>query len=224
MQKKFVIEYEEVMRTFNPGEISFIKSLFAANHIRYQIQGENFSYVDPMIAPSRISVDKRQIEIVKELLKDLNKTRLEAIDKEKNNPNTEGSFGITLIAIVEILLSGMLVSFKLWMLLMGQPSPHLLEKLGYLNLEQFYFKKFFMIVLELPVLIAAFGVLNRKEWARRLLLISLIAADVIYNVVIYYQLLPYSTHANYLWTSLSYLWIFWIIYYLTRLKIVAQFK
>ena len=68
MNKK--IEYKEVFTTFNIYDISFIKSLYDANDIRYFIEGENFLKVYPVIEPAMIKVDARQLESAKELLKD----------------------------------------------------------------------------------------------------------------------------------------------------------
>ena len=67
-------EFQEIFSTFDLAEIAFVKSIFAANHIQYEIQDENSS-VYLLSVPSRFLVSKTQMEFAKTLLKDLNKTK-----------------------------------------------------------------------------------------------------------------------------------------------------
>lgn len=67
---KEYIRYRELMFTYSPGDIAFLKSLFDANNIRYHIQGEAFLQLRPLAQPVGIMVDEKQYEEVKELLKD----------------------------------------------------------------------------------------------------------------------------------------------------------
>lgn len=60
------------MFTFHPADIAFIKSILDGEDIAYYFQGEQFTYVDPLAVPTRLMVEKEQLETVKELLKDAN--------------------------------------------------------------------------------------------------------------------------------------------------------
>lgn len=66
---KEYIKYKEILCTFNPSDIAFIKSLFNAYNIRYYIQGEDFIHVRPLVHPAGVMVDETQLEEAKELLK-----------------------------------------------------------------------------------------------------------------------------------------------------------
>lgn len=68
------IEYEEVLNTFNPADIAFIKSILDSEEITYYFHGEHFNYVRPLVEPARLMVKKDQVETAKELLKDANLT------------------------------------------------------------------------------------------------------------------------------------------------------
>ena len=65
------IDYDEVLSTFNPGDIALIKSVLDGEGIIYFFQGEHFTYVRPLALPARLMVKKDQVEQVRELLKDL---------------------------------------------------------------------------------------------------------------------------------------------------------
>jgi len=58
-------EYIEIYTSMNRIHISFIKSIFDANNIKYQTESENFLRV-----PVIIRVDKTQLTMANELLKD----------------------------------------------------------------------------------------------------------------------------------------------------------
>jgi hypothetical protein len=47
------IEYGEVMFTFHPGDIAFIKSLLDGEDIAYYFQGEQFNYIQPLAVPEK---------------------------------------------------------------------------------------------------------------------------------------------------------------------------
>ena len=70
---KFVdyAEYTEVLTTFNPLDIAFVKSLLDAEHITYFVQGEHFLNVRPLALPARLMVRTDQVEQAEEILKDL---------------------------------------------------------------------------------------------------------------------------------------------------------
>ena len=66
------VEFEELLRTFNQGDIALIKSILDDAEIDYFFQGEIFNLVDPLIQPARLRVRKDQAGDAKELLKGLN--------------------------------------------------------------------------------------------------------------------------------------------------------
>lgn len=65
-------KFEEVLTTYNAGDIAIIRSLLDGEDIPYYIHGENFMYIRPLVEPARLMVDHESVETVKELLKDLN--------------------------------------------------------------------------------------------------------------------------------------------------------
>lgn len=66
------VEFEEVLRTFNQGDIALIKSILDDAGIEYFFQGEIFNLVDPLIQPARLCVRKDQAGEARERLKGLN--------------------------------------------------------------------------------------------------------------------------------------------------------
>jgi hypothetical protein len=66
------IEFEEILRTFNLGDIALIKSILENAEIEYFFRGEIFNQVDPLIQPARLSVRTDQAHDAKELLKNMN--------------------------------------------------------------------------------------------------------------------------------------------------------
>ena len=70
---KFVdyAEYKEVLTTFNPMDVAFIKSILDAEEITYFVHGEHFLNVRPLALPARLMVKIDQVEQAEEILKDL---------------------------------------------------------------------------------------------------------------------------------------------------------
>lgn len=66
------VPFEQVLATFNPGDIALIKSLLDAEQIRYYFLGEHFGYVQPLADPARLMVAQDQAEMAREILADFN--------------------------------------------------------------------------------------------------------------------------------------------------------
>ena len=64
-------EYKEVLTTFNPMDVAFIKSILDAENITYFVQGEHFLNVRPLALPARLMVKIDQVEQAEEILKNL---------------------------------------------------------------------------------------------------------------------------------------------------------
>ena len=65
------IEFEEILLTFNAGDIATVKSLLEEEGIDYYFQNEFFNYVQPLAQPARLMVRKDQAEEAREILKEL---------------------------------------------------------------------------------------------------------------------------------------------------------
>ncbi len=66
------VEFEEILRTFNQGDIALIKSILDDAEVEYFFHGEIFNLVDPLIQPARLRVRKEQADEARQLLKGLN--------------------------------------------------------------------------------------------------------------------------------------------------------
>ena len=64
------IKYKEVLTTFSPSDVAFIKSLLDSTDIRYYMRDENFLYTQPLAQPVGVMIDEEQFDDAKELLKD----------------------------------------------------------------------------------------------------------------------------------------------------------
>jgi hypothetical protein len=69
-KKPEYIKYVNLLSTYNLADIALIKSVFDAENITYYFQGENFAYL--VVQPTKLMVDKDDIERAKELINDLN--------------------------------------------------------------------------------------------------------------------------------------------------------
>lgn len=64
-------EFDEILETYNPGDIAMIRSLLDAAGIDYYIFDENFNNIRPLVEPARLFVARSQEEQAREILRDL---------------------------------------------------------------------------------------------------------------------------------------------------------
>ena len=65
------VDYKEVLATYNPADIAFLKSILDSEGISYFFKGEHFMYVRPLADPVRLMVRTDQFEKAVDLLKDV---------------------------------------------------------------------------------------------------------------------------------------------------------
>jgi hypothetical protein len=65
------VEFEEVLRTYNPADVAIIKSVLDAEGITHHIKGEHFMLVRPLADPASLMVKKGEVERAVEVLKKL---------------------------------------------------------------------------------------------------------------------------------------------------------
>ena len=65
------VDFEEVLRTYNPADIAFIKSILDGEDIGYFFKGEHFLHARPLADPARLMVRSDQAESARALLEDL---------------------------------------------------------------------------------------------------------------------------------------------------------
>jgi hypothetical protein len=68
------IEFEDILATYNQGDIALVKSLLDDAEIEYHFKTEFFAQVDPLIQPAVLEVRKDQAELTRELLRGLKLT------------------------------------------------------------------------------------------------------------------------------------------------------
>jgi hypothetical protein len=81
------VGYEEILGTFNAGNIAIIKSILDAEDITYYFQGEFFNYAGPLVQPARLMVRKDQAREAREILEDLRISY--SLSGERDNPEDD---------------------------------------------------------------------------------------------------------------------------------------
>lgn len=66
------VDFKEVLATYNPADVAFIKSLLEGEGITHFFKGEHFMYVRPLADPVRLMVRADQVSEAVELLKEVN--------------------------------------------------------------------------------------------------------------------------------------------------------
>ncbi len=77
--------YSQVLSTINQGDLILLKSILDEAKIDYYIVGENFINIYPLIQPAKFYVMNKQVEEVKELLKDFEFHILGLSTREEDN-------------------------------------------------------------------------------------------------------------------------------------------
>ena len=65
------VDYQEILATYNPADVAFLKSLLDSEGISYFFKGEHFMYVRPLADPVRLMVRTDQVAQANDLLKDV---------------------------------------------------------------------------------------------------------------------------------------------------------
>jgi hypothetical protein len=65
------VDFKEVLATYNPADVAFLKSLLDSENIQYFFKGEHFMYMRPLADPVRLMVRVDQVDTVADILKDI---------------------------------------------------------------------------------------------------------------------------------------------------------
>lgn len=77
------VEFEEVLSTYNMGDIAVIKSILDNEQVTYYFKGVQHQLMCPLAEPARLIVRKDQVRKAKDILKDLELNYMGfAIDKD----------------------------------------------------------------------------------------------------------------------------------------------
>ena len=65
------VNFVQILATYNPADVVFLKSLLESEGIQYFFKGEHFMYMRPLADPVRLMVRQDQVEDAFELIKDV---------------------------------------------------------------------------------------------------------------------------------------------------------
>ncbi len=65
------VEYEEVLSTFNMGDLAIIKPTLDKENLTYYFKGDQLQIMRPTVEPARLMLRKDQVQKAIEILKDL---------------------------------------------------------------------------------------------------------------------------------------------------------
>jgi hypothetical protein len=82
------VKFTEILATYNPADVVFLKSLLDSEGIQYFFKGEHFMYMRPLADPVRLMVRQDQVEVAIELVKDV-KLSVAGISLDKNRSDKE---------------------------------------------------------------------------------------------------------------------------------------
>lgn len=77
------VDYKQVLATYNPGDVAFLKSVLDSRGIEYYFDGEDFLYSTPMVQPAQLLVRPDDFERTIELIKPLHLTGASLAHDEK---------------------------------------------------------------------------------------------------------------------------------------------
>ncbi len=63
------VNFIEILATYNPADVVFLKSLLESEGIQYFFKGEHFMYMRPLADPVRLMVRQDQADEAKKLVK-----------------------------------------------------------------------------------------------------------------------------------------------------------
>ena len=84
------VDFVEVLATYNPADVAFIKSLLDGEQIQYFFKGEHFMYMRPLADPVRLMVRTDQVDVVRELLEDIELSITGINIDKKDSPSRKG--------------------------------------------------------------------------------------------------------------------------------------
>lgn len=65
------VNFNQILATYNPADIVFLKSLLESEGIQYFFKGEHFMYMRPLADPVRLMVRRDQVDETMELIKNV---------------------------------------------------------------------------------------------------------------------------------------------------------
>ena len=82
------VNFKEILATYNPADLVFLKSLLDSEEIQYFFKGEHFMYMRPLADPVRLMVRDDQAEEAIDLIKNV-KLSVTGISLDKSTDDEE---------------------------------------------------------------------------------------------------------------------------------------